>query len=65
MIDLSRALWRKSSRSNAGGDCVEVATTERAVGMRDSKNTHGPVLVFTPDQWRAFVEAVKDGEFDG
>jgi Domain of unknown function (DUF397) len=64
MIDLSRAQWRKSSRSNNGGACVEVAETPDAIGVRDSKNPTGPVLVFTPDEWRAFVEGVHAGEFD-
>jgi len=41
-----------------------VALTPDAVGVRDSKDRTGPVLVFGPDQWRAFVDAVKQGEFD-
>jgi hypothetical protein len=34
------------------------------VAVRDSKNQRGPVLVFTPAEWAAFVAGVKDGEFD-
>ena len=34
------------------------------VGVRDSKNQSGAVLVFTPDEWSAFVGGVRDGEFD-
>ncbi|WP_327105217.1 DUF397 domain-containing protein [Nonomuraea glycinis] len=26
--------------------------------------TDGPVLTFTPGEWNAFIEGVKDGEFD-
>ena len=65
MIDLSGARWRKSTRSNAGGDCVEVADNlSDAVAVRDSKDKTGPVLTFTPDEWRAFIGGAKDGEFD-
>jgi len=32
--------------------------------MRDSKNQDGPVLIFTPSEWEAFIGGVKDGEFD-
>jgi uncharacterized protein DUF397 len=34
--------WRKSSQSQSGGDCVEVASTLDA--LRDSKNPTGPTL---------------------
>jgi len=65
-IDLSRAIWRKSSRSNGhGGQCVEVAANlPGIVAVRHSKNPHGPKLIFTPAEWRAFLAGVQDGEFD-
>jgi len=59
-MDLTKARWRKSSRSNSnGGNCVEVADNlPGAVGVRDSKDPSGPVLVFGPTAWRTFVAAV-------
>jgi hypothetical protein len=62
-VNLSRAAWRKSRRSNENG-CVEVAFVENRIAVRDSKNRRGPVLVFTPLEWEAFVEGVQDGEFN-
>jgi hypothetical protein len=42
MTDLSRAVWRKSSRSSGNnGACVELANTG---AVRDSKNPAGPAL---------------------
>ena len=61
----SEAHWIKSSLSFANGNCVEVASLPDAeVGVRDSKNTEGPVLRFTPAEWRAFIGGVRNGEFD-
>ncbi len=51
--------WRKSSRSGGGtnGNCVEVAFTQSAVAVRDSKNPVA-VLAFPAQQWRAFLRAL-------
>lgn len=59
--DLSRAVWRTSSYSNGqGGNCVEVATNlPGIVGVRDSKDPNGPVLVLAPAQWRMFLNGVR------
>jgi hypothetical protein len=65
MPDLSHAVWKKSSRSSASSACVEVAVLDGAVAVRDSKDPHGPVLVFGADEWAGFLAAVRRGEFDG
>jgi hypothetical protein len=58
-------VWRKTSRSgNATTECVEVADGGDVVGVRDSKDPHGPVLEFDRAQWAAFVAGVKAGSFD-
>lgn len=59
--DLSRAVWRKSSYSNGqGGACVEVAVNLPGfVGVRDSKDRHGPVLMVGRDEWQRFVKAIR------
>ena len=65
-MDLTSAEWRKSSYSGTnGGNCMQVARNlPGVVAMRDSKDPHGPALIFTPDEWRAFTAGVKVGEFD-
>lgn len=55
--------WRKSTAS-LSGDCVEVALNSEQIAVRDSKNPDGPTLVFSPSEWRAFVQGAKQGEFD-
>lgn len=47
--------WRKSTRSSDTGNCVEVAFAGPAVGVRDSKNTGGPVLAFPAARWAEFL----------
>jgi hypothetical protein len=54
--DLTRAQWRKSSYS---GNSVEVAMLDSGMAVRDSKNAYGPVLTFTGQAWKAFMQQVK------
>jgi hypothetical protein len=65
-LDASRAVWRKSSRSNGqGGNCVEVADNlPDVVAVRDSKDPAGPVMVFGREAWSAFLGDVHHGVFD-
>ncbi|GAA0954331.1 hypothetical protein GCM10009560_78190 [Nonomuraea longicatena] len=57
--------WRKSRFCNGNSACVEFARlADGNVALRDSKQQDGPVLVFTPEEWTAFVAGVRDGEFD-
>ncbi|PWI13948.1 DUF397 domain-containing protein [Streptomyces sp. Act143] len=54
---LDNAVWHRSSYSAGNGACVEVARTEGAVAVRDSKDTGRPALAFSPQGWRAFLRA--------
>ncbi|GAB3801184.1 DUF397 domain-containing protein [Micromonospora zhanjiangensis] len=60
MPELSNANWRKSTRSGGnGGNCVEVATLNDTIGVRDSKNIEAGALVFKLEPWSTFLAAVK------
>lgn len=59
-MDLSHAAWHKSSYSNNGGACVEVATNLPGfVAVRDSKDPSGPALAFNAVTWQAFIRTMK------
>ena len=62
--DLTGAVWRTSTRSDGMNQCVEVADNlADVVAVRDSKDPHGPVLLFSPPGWASFVAGVKAGAF--
>jgi hypothetical protein len=64
-IDLAGAVWRTATASNGNGACVEVGDLPGHRAVRDTKQKgHGPILVFTTDEWLAFLAGVKDSEFD-
>jgi hypothetical protein len=50
--------WRKSSYSGNGGQCVEVAATDRVI-VRDSKDSTGPMLRLNAAAWRRFTHRIK------
>ena len=51
--------WRKSSYSDNGGNCIEVAGRAGCVLARDTQDRTGPVLRFSPAAWRRFAGQVK------
>jgi hypothetical protein len=62
----SGSYWIKSSLSYANGNCVEVTSLpDGEIGVRNSRDSGGPVLSFTSDEWHAFLGGVRNGEFDG
>ena len=58
--DLGSAMWRKSSRSGAGNDCVELVVGRSGAAVRDSKNADAGHLVFEGARWHAFLGVVKE-----
>src|SRR5829696_6354417 len=63
--EIPGARWRKSGRSSAQGNCVELARLAGAeVAIRNSRHPQGPALIFTDAELDAFIGGIKDGDFD-
>ncbi|MEV4831484.1 DUF397 domain-containing protein [Micromonospora sp. NPDC049257] len=60
--------WHISTRSpDNGGNCVEAGPLldgSGRVAVRHSKARDAATIVYTADEWAAFVDGVKVGEFD-
>jgi hypothetical protein len=63
-VEFTDAVWLRSSRSGDDeGPTVEVAFVGDQIAVRDSTDPEA-VLLFTQDEWDAFLAGVNDGEFD-
>lgn len=52
--------WRKSTYSGSnGGDCVETASGDDVVLVRDTANRDGGTLAFTAGAWRRFITTLR------
>ena len=59
-LDLSRARWRTSTYSGGNGDCVEVASLDGAIAVRDSKDRRGLVLMWRSDEWGELMRKLRE-----
>jgi Domain of unknown function (DUF397) len=56
--------WLKAQSSTHNGACVEIAESAGKIAIRDSKDPDGPILVYTPAEFKAFLSGSRNGEFD-
>jgi hypothetical protein len=57
---MDQLMWRKSSRSGNGGECVELACAPEQRLVRDSKNPDGPRLKFPPGAVARMLESLRN-----
>ncbi len=55
--------WRVALACN-GGECIRVAPQGNEIVIGDSKNPSGPVLTYSRPEWQAFVNGIRQGDFD-
>ncbi|WP_344421393.1 DUF397 domain-containing protein [Amycolatopsis minnesotensis] len=58
-VRVTGLVWRKSSHSGGGNDCVEVALTGEGTAVRDSKDPDGGVFAVSASGWRGLLAAVR------
>jgi hypothetical protein len=65
-MDLTKAIWLKSTYSGAGGgNCIEVAGNLPGItAVRDSKDRNGAALAFGAGAWAAFLRSIKADHYN-
>jgi hypothetical protein len=55
--------WRTATMSG-GANCVQVKSEDGMIIVGNSRLSEGPFLSYTRDEWVAFLDGAKKGEFD-
>ncbi|WP_434740727.1 DUF397 domain-containing protein [Micromonospora sp. SH-82] len=65
MTEHGKVSWKKSTRSDAEGNCIEVGAAQgnAVLGVRDTKDSCGKVLWFSPAAWTIFIRACRSSGF--
>lgn len=56
--------WTKARASDQGANCVQMRLRQGLVEVRDSKARRGPVLRFTTEEFAAWLDGARRGEYD-
>jgi len=67
-VDLTNAVWEKSTFSSGGSNCLEVAHIDGVVALRDSKDVGNPnasVLILSAADWAIARKGIQNGELSG
>jgi hypothetical protein len=56
----SSAVWRKSNHSSSTGECIEIASADKSVLVRDSRDRFGVVLELSVRDWRQLVRRIRN-----
>ena len=51
--------WRKSTYSGTNGDCIETASGQGVILVRDTKSRDGGTLAFSAGAWVSFVTSFR------
>lgn len=52
------------AKMSGGGNCVQVKSQDGMIVVGNSRLMDGPFLAYTHDEWAAFLDGAKKGEFD-
>jgi Domain of unknown function (DUF397) len=54
----------RTATKSGGTNCVQVARRDGMIVLAQSKDPGGPTLSYTLQEWDAFIDGAKKGEFD-
>lgn len=64
-FDTAAATWQRTTTTDGTPGKLEIGFANNGlVALRYAEEPDGTILIYTPAEWEAFVEGVKDGEFD-
>jgi hypothetical protein len=64
-FDTAAARWERTTHEDGTPAALEIGYADNGlVALRMAEDPEGDVLIYTPSEWEAFVEGVRDGEFD-